>query len=184
MTRIYDFTYYRLPLEDLVLIRGCRATSTSAPSSSEEVSSEEELSEDSSSQEKSDKSENSSPLTNKTILTLNTNYSCTWFLRPEASPWLISADMLIVLYYNKGIFPDWIQISVTFPLKSTPLTTQAYVNSEKGKTPFLGRSRRLRCQERRRHGADVHARLKKQRPMGYNQNWDLVSWHSKRRFWI
>jgi hypothetical protein len=62
MTRIYDFTYYRLPLEDLVLIRGCRATSTSAPSSSEEVSSEEELSEDSSSQEKSDKSEKSSSL--------------------------------------------------------------------------------------------------------------------------
>jgi hypothetical protein len=37
-------------------------------------------------------------------LTLNTNYSCTWFLRLEASPWLISADMLIVLYYNKGNF--------------------------------------------------------------------------------
>jgi hypothetical protein len=62
MNRIYGFTYCRFPLEDLVLIRGWRMTSTSAPSASEEVTSEEDSSEDSSSQEKSDKSENSSSL--------------------------------------------------------------------------------------------------------------------------
>jgi hypothetical protein len=62
MNRIYDFTYCFLPLEDLVLMRGWRATSTSPSSSSEEVASEEESSEVPSSQEKSDKSEKSSSL--------------------------------------------------------------------------------------------------------------------------
>ncbi len=62
MNKIYDCTYSRFPLEDRVLIRGWRITSTSAPSSSEEVTSEEDSSEDSSSQEKSDKSEKSSSL--------------------------------------------------------------------------------------------------------------------------
>ena len=51
--------------EDLVPIRGRRATSISAPSSSEELSSEEVSSEDPSSQEKSDKSEKSSSLKKK-----------------------------------------------------------------------------------------------------------------------
>jgi hypothetical protein len=60
MTKIYVFTYCFLPLEDRVLMRGWRTTSTSPSSSSEEVSSEEDSSEVSSSQEKSDRSENSS----------------------------------------------------------------------------------------------------------------------------
>jgi hypothetical protein len=62
MSKIYDFTYSRFPLEDLVLMRGWRTTSTSPSSSSEEVPSEAESSEVSSSQEKSDKSEKSSSL--------------------------------------------------------------------------------------------------------------------------
>jgi hypothetical protein len=62
MNKTYGFTYCLPLLEDLVLIRGWRMTSTSAPSSSEELSSEDESSEDPSSHEKSDKSEKSSSL--------------------------------------------------------------------------------------------------------------------------
>jgi hypothetical protein len=62
MSKIYTYTYCLPLLEDLVLIRGWRMTSTSAPSSSEELSSEDESPEDPSSHEKSERSENSSSL--------------------------------------------------------------------------------------------------------------------------
>jgi hypothetical protein len=74
MNKIYDFTYWRFPREDLVLMRGWRTTSTSPSSSSEEGSSEEESSEASSSQEKSDKSEKSSSLYRNEISPYSVSY--------------------------------------------------------------------------------------------------------------
>ncbi len=104
MNRIYEFTYGFLPLEDRVLMWGWRTTSTSPSSSSEEVSSEEVPPEDPSSHEKSDRSEKS--LSFKIFEKLSTPYlneQATWARRPAGSPWLISAEMLMVLYYNKEI---------------------------------------------------------------------------------
>jgi hypothetical protein len=62
LPKIYTYTYCLPLFEDLVLIRGWRMTSTSAPSSSEELSSEDESSEDPSSHEKSERSEKSPSL--------------------------------------------------------------------------------------------------------------------------
>jgi hypothetical protein len=62
LDKTYISTYCLFPLEDRVLILRWRTTSTSSPSSLEEVSSEVYSSEDSYSHEKSERSEKSSSL--------------------------------------------------------------------------------------------------------------------------
>jgi hypothetical protein len=141
-------------------------TSTSAPSSSEEVSSEEELSEDSSSQEKSDRSENSSSLRQPKILTLPENFLTTCCLRLDGSSWFISAEMLIVLNYNEeNLCLNLVPTSLCkLPLNQSISTLLS--KKRGGKIPFLRGSGRLRYQVTRWHGADVHTSLMKGKNQG------------------
>ncbi len=83
------------------------------------------------------------------ILTRSENFPNTCCLRLGGSPWLISAEMLIVLNYNEEIC---FSISCQHPFTNHPFNRPIYIALKKrGKIPFLRGGRQLWRQIRRWH---------------------------------